>query len=149
MDTRSQLCERARAWASLRPDRELSELESALLDAHLARCAGCRTFAQDTESVAGALRAARLERPAQLALLLPHRRTSLRVFRSAAAALAVVGVAFAAAVTAPSGHLSAVKPVAMVASADSPDILRQLRRPGLVQHGRVAARNRHYAGESV
>ena len=32
-----QLCARARFWVSLRVDGELSELEGALLDAHLAR----------------------------------------------------------------------------------------------------------------
>ncbi|HXK15518.1 MAG TPA: zf-HC2 domain-containing protein, partial [Gaiellaceae bacterium] len=66
MPTKSHLCERARWWASLRADGELSELESALLDAHLGRCASCRTFARGTEEIAAALRSARLQRPAPI-----------------------------------------------------------------------------------
>jgi predicted anti-sigma-YlaC factor YlaD len=66
MGERSHVCGRARAWASLRADDELSELESALLDAHLGRCAACRSFARGAEEVANALRAARLERPAPI-----------------------------------------------------------------------------------
>jgi predicted anti-sigma-YlaC factor YlaD len=65
-------CERARAWASLRADGELSELESALLDAHLARCASCRSFARGAVEVASALRTAR---PVRV-------RNVRRVFRS-------------------------------------------------------------------
>src|SRR3954452_9437902 len=53
-----QLCARARFWASLRVDGELSELEGALLDAHLARCAECR------EVAAGFAGATLLPRPA-------------------------------------------------------------------------------------
>src|SRR5438309_909636 len=68
------LCERARSWASLRADRELSELESALLDSHLGRCRSCRAFARGIEDVAATLAAASLERPAPLALVLPRRR---------------------------------------------------------------------------
>jgi predicted anti-sigma-YlaC factor YlaD len=63
MGERPESCERARAWASLRADGELSELEAALLDAHLDRCDGCRSFARGAEAVAAALRHARVERP--------------------------------------------------------------------------------------
>src|SRR4051812_50131799 len=42
MDVPGQLCARARFWASLRMDGELSELEGVLLDAHLSGCADCR-----------------------------------------------------------------------------------------------------------
>ena len=50
------LCDRARAWAALLPDRELSELERKLLDRHLAGCAGCRAFAHDVAAVAELIR---------------------------------------------------------------------------------------------
>lgn len=50
------LCDRARAWAALVPDRELSELERKLLDRHLAGCAGCRAFATDVAAVAELIR---------------------------------------------------------------------------------------------
>ena len=53
---RGVLCDRARAWAALAPDGELSELEGKLLSAHLARCAACDAFATDVDALAGALR---------------------------------------------------------------------------------------------
>jgi anti-sigma factor RsiW len=58
MDVRSGrvLCDRARAWAALLPDRELSELERKLLDRHLAGCAGCRAFAHDVAAVTELIR---------------------------------------------------------------------------------------------
>jgi predicted anti-sigma-YlaC factor YlaD len=152
MHPNSQLCERARAWASLRTDGELSELESALLDAHLGRCEPCRTFAQGTEDVAAALRTANLVRPAPLVLVSRHaRRNGVRALRVATAAAAVVAVGIAGAFAGPPGSASAAKPVSMVASVDSPDRLRQLRRPGLIEQGRPAVlpRNRQVPGETV
>jgi predicted anti-sigma-YlaC factor YlaD len=50
-------------WASQRADGELSVLESALLAAHLGRCADCRSFARATAEVCAVLRAACLEHP--------------------------------------------------------------------------------------
>jgi predicted anti-sigma-YlaC factor YlaD len=47
---------RARRWVSLRIDDELSELESALLDAHLAVCRDCRSFADETDAVTRTIR---------------------------------------------------------------------------------------------
>ncbi len=151
MDDGSHLCERARAWVSLRADDELSELESALLEAHLGRCEPCRFFAQGTEDVAAALRAARLEPSAPLALVVPGtRRTGRRALRLAAAAAAVVAVGAAAAFSGPAGgKTEASKPVSMVASVESPDRLRQLRRPGLIEQGRPIPRSRRDPGEPV
>lgn len=151
MHDRSQLCERARAWASLRADDELSELESALLEAHLGRCEPCRYFAQGTEDVATALRAARLEPPAPLAFAVPAtRRTGRGALQMAVAAAAVLAVGAAAAFSGPGGgKTEASKPVSMVASVESPDRLRQLRRPGLVEQGRPIPRSRRDPGEPV
>ena len=39
-------CDRARAWASIRLDGEISELEDAFLEAHLRRCAECSEYEQ-------------------------------------------------------------------------------------------------------
>ena len=144
MHVRSHLCERARAWASLRADGELSELESALLDAHLSRCASCRTFARGVDSVANGLRRVRLERPAPLVVpTAARRRTTLRAFQVAAATVAVAAAGVAASLTGPSSSApAAVKPVAMVAAVESPDRLRELRRPGLILQGRQAAQPR-------
>jgi anti-sigma factor RsiW len=86
-----QACDRAREWASLRIDDELSELESALLEAHLKRCPACASFAAGVEAVALQLRAASVERLEQ-PIVLPLRRTGSRpraVQLGAAAALVV------------------------------------------------------------
>src|SRR5690348_11575657 len=90
------LCERARSWSSLRADRELSELESALLDNHLGRCRSCRAFARGIEDVSAALASARLERPAPLALILPRRRAHGSWLQAAVASLIVVAAGLAA-----------------------------------------------------
>ncbi len=144
------LCERACRWASLRVDGELSELESALLDDHLGRCRSCRVFAHGVEDVAAALAAARLERPAPLALVLPRRRPR-RVLRSAAVAtlaLATSVVALVGGVAGLGQSASAAKPVAMLQASDSPNELRALRRSTLIDAGRVVPRNRRTPGES-
>jgi anti-sigma factor RsiW len=150
MPQESHRCERARLWASLRADGELSELESALLDAHLARCSSCRTFALRSEDIVVALRAARLEQPAPL-VLRPRQalRTGLRALQVVVAAAVVVSAGVAAVVTGPSGGPAAAKPVAMVAGVDSPDRLRELRRPGLVEQGRTLPRNRQLPDDAV
>jgi predicted anti-sigma-YlaC factor YlaD len=149
MHAKSHLCERARGWSSLRTDGELSELESALLDAHLGRCEPCRTFARGAEAVAVALRSAQLQ-PATPLVIAPRqaRRTGLRALQVAAAVVVVVSAGIVAAVSGPSGSTGAAKPVSMVAGVDSPDGLRELRRPALVGHGRATIpRNRQ--GEAV
>src|SRR5437763_14934546 len=61
MGTESRTCERAHEWASLRADGELSEFESAFLEAHLRHCAACRAYAAECEAVALRLRSAELE----------------------------------------------------------------------------------------
>ncbi len=55
------LCDRARAWAALEPDGELSELERKLLGSHLDRCDTCAVFALRVAAVAAELRAASLQ----------------------------------------------------------------------------------------
>ena len=49
-------CDRAREYASLRLDGELSEFERALLDSHIERCPSCRAFADDLVGLTGQLR---------------------------------------------------------------------------------------------
>ena len=152
MTVTSQLCERARRWASLRADDELSELEGALLDAHLGRCLPCRGFAEGAEEVAAALRSARLELPAPLALALPHRRPALRALQVTAAAALVVGAGVAAALVGVDRHTgasNAAKPVAIVAAVESPDALRALRRALLLERARQVPRNKRPLAESA
>lgn len=84
-------CQRARSWVSLALDGELSELEHALLDAHLDRCADCRAFAAGLRGVAAELRAAEPERPAQPVQARRLRRgRSLRILQAGAAAAVVM-----------------------------------------------------------
>lgn len=130
-----QLCARARFWASLRVDAELSELESALLDSHLARCASCRDYA---ESVAGStrlLRAQALVVPQQVAL--PRRRGVGRgMIAAATAALAIVAAALGGLVGGSVGtattSTAAVRNVAVVSTVETADQLRRLRRTALL-----------------
>jgi hypothetical protein len=154
MERLSQLCERARAWASLRADGELSELESALLDGHLGRCAGCRAFADSAQSVAFALRTAQLEHPAPVAIKRlsgGHRGTFVRTMQFAVASAFVVAAGFLASASGPDRSSAPdAKPVAMVAGLESPDNLRELRRPGLIGQGkRELPRNRYVPGVAV
>jgi hypothetical protein len=112
-----------------------------MLDAHLTRCDACRVFAVGAVRVAQVLRSARLQRPARLVPGPP--RTGLSGVRvlQVVAAVAVVGLAGAvAAFSGPSRSTAAGKPVSMVAGVDSPDRLRELRRPTLITPIRVRRR---------
>jgi anti-sigma factor RsiW len=92
-------CERARMWASLQLDGELSELERALLDAHLARCEACSVYVREVRAATEGLRAAELERPAH-PIALPTRRRLVRpAYVSAAAALIAAAVGLGALVS--------------------------------------------------
>ena len=77
VSARETRCERTRTWAALAPDGELAVLERRLLDAHLANCLACRSFADDVAAIAAELRAAAAERTARLTVLpaAPMRRT--------------------------------------------------------------------------
>jgi len=144
--SRGQLCDRARRWASLRLDGELSELENALLDSHLARCESCRGFAVEAQGIAAELRSVALEPlPAPVELRLHRRRELGRVPRaSVAAALvlvaAAVGSVLGVANRASQSQAAAASHTAMI--ADSPDNLRTLRRAELIASGRPIPRNR-------
>jgi predicted anti-sigma-YlaC factor YlaD len=95
MRTTGRRCDRAREYASLRLDGELSDFERALLDSHLDRCSSCRAFADDLVAVTGRLRAAPLEQPS-IVVTLPRRRfvamRNVQVSAAAAAVVSVVGI---------------------------------------------------------
>lgn len=79
---------------SSRLDSELSELEEALLDAHLARCAACRLFADDLETLTDTLRTAPLLEPS-LRFHPPRRRTRVGIAHTGSAAAAAIVAAIA------------------------------------------------------
>jgi putative zinc finger protein len=83
-------CERARTWASLAIDCELSELERAHLRAHLARCEDCAVFVGGLREVTHELRAAPLPLPSRP--LVPCTRRGRRV----PLALATIAIVVAA-----------------------------------------------------
>lgn len=94
--TRSIVCDRVRAQISLGLDGELSELESRMLEAHVARCEECAAYEADVVSLTALLREAPLE-PLERPIVLrrPSRRVSIvrmQVGVAAALAFAVLGV---------------------------------------------------------
>jgi ferric-dicitrate binding protein FerR (iron transport regulator) len=132
--TGGQLCARARFWASLRVDDELSELEGALLDAHLARCAECREFEAASAGSAALLRTAPLE--AATPVVLPRDASRRGALLGTIGAAALVGAAMVAGLVQGGGAggsaPAAVRSVAVVASVETPDQLRRLRRTSLL-----------------
>jgi hypothetical protein len=93
-NARTTSCERARAAAALEVDGALSQLERAVLDAHVSRCTDCHAFRREIVALTAALREAPVE-PFRAQLVLPYR---WRV-RTVAARAATVAAAAAVAVT--------------------------------------------------
>ena len=116
----SRLCSRARFWVSLRLDSQLSELEGALLDAHLKGCAACRAFAESAELTTNELRTAPLESTAPVPVKGMRRRVARPITVALTAALlagAAVAGGFVRNMVAPvSQSAKAPRPVAVVAS---------------------------------
>jgi anti-sigma factor RsiW len=87
---RTVVCDRVRAQISLRLDGELSQLESRMLDSHLARCADCRAYEADVTRITNELRAAPFEAMDNpIVIRRPRRVSALRLQAGVAAALAV------------------------------------------------------------
>jgi anti-sigma factor RsiW len=131
-------CRRTRELVSLELDGELSELESARLNAHLEACASCRELKAELAGLTLALRAApleQLERP----IVLPQRtRLSLRPLQVGAAAAAVaVAAGLAGVVGTVRSHAPAQPRYVSGTSgpADSIQALRTLRRSELIPQG--------------
>jgi predicted anti-sigma-YlaC factor YlaD len=90
-------CDRVRSQISLELDGELSQLERAMVAAHVVRCGDCRAFRSGSTAVTRELRAAPLEQPPPSVLVRrPRRISSIARFQAgvaAAMAFAIVGVA--------------------------------------------------------
>ena len=85
-------CERARAWVSVELDSELSEVEEALLRAHVGRCAACADFARDVDGLTQEIRTTWPLRPVARRVSLHRRRAARRTLQLGTAA-AVVAIA--------------------------------------------------------
>ncbi|TML09668.1 MAG: zf-HC2 domain-containing protein [Actinobacteria bacterium] len=133
-------CARTRELLSLELDGELSQLDSARLESHLAHCPQCRALKTELAGLTLALRTApleQLERP----ISLPRRmRWSLRPLQVGAAAAAI---AIAAGLAGLSGTVRGHAPAqprfvsGTSGPADSLNALRTLRRPGLIPQVQV------------
>jgi predicted anti-sigma-YlaC factor YlaD len=159
---RRVFCERARGWAALQSDGELSTFEQRLLDAHLARCAECRTFALSVAAVTGALREAPLvplPHPVSIAgLHTPRRFAPRRAVYSAGAAAAAAAMALAvgSGVSVRTGEKSVAPSIPVIVvngSDDRQDVrsLRELRRVQLVTDiaPAVSPRVRHFGSNAT
>jgi anti-sigma factor RsiW len=159
MEERRILCERARTWAALQPDGELSTFEQRLLRSHLDRCAECSAFAARVAAVTTAVRAAPLEplaHPVSMPGMLRRRARRFaprRVVYPAAAAVAaaafVLSIGSAVSVSGGEGLTTAAAPILVF--VDSNDDrrenldMRQLRRLQLVSDVEPeSSRPRHF-----
>jgi predicted anti-sigma-YlaC factor YlaD len=87
-------CDRAREWISADLDGELSEIERALLRAHVADCLACEERARAVAATTVQLRYAGLEQPELPPYVVARRsRVSVRTLQTGAAAAAVAAAA--------------------------------------------------------
>jgi predicted anti-sigma-YlaC factor YlaD len=124
-------CERAREWASLRLDGELSQLESAMLESHLARCAACHEVVFQTEAFTTALRTSPLEalrRP--IAIPRAAAMRAARVTAAAAVMLVAAGLGSVFATSMPSSTTEHAAPHPALVDSDD-RLLRDMRRDQL------------------
>lgn len=92
----SVICDRVRSQISLELDDELSQLERAMVSAHLERCAECRAYGDDVAAITTAVRAAPLEpMERQIVLRKPRRAIAARLQAGVAAAVAVAALGVA------------------------------------------------------
>ncbi len=133
---RDRGCERAKAWASLELDDELSQLERALLAAHLRRCEPCAAYVADVRAATAALRSAPLEQP-EGTVLPPAERASRRTALAARIALAATLAALAGGLGVLAGSIGREGPpaptvdseIALRPSADERQDQRRVRVP--------------------
>jgi anti-sigma factor RsiW len=89
-------CDRVRSQISLELDQELSQLERAMVAAHLERCADCLAYQSEVSSFTHALRQAPLELMTNPVVVRRGRRhvtARLQVGVAAAVAVAALGAA--------------------------------------------------------
>jgi predicted anti-sigma-YlaC factor YlaD len=127
-------CERMRAVISASLDGEVSEVERATADAHLAGCGDCRAYAASLAETSRLLRATPLEELSFPIVLPSHRLRLARTMQLGAAAAAVAAVVFLGVTvgTSQNSGLSSLSPSAAAGPAaylQSPEYeLRMLQR---------------------
>ena len=87
-------CERMRGVISASLDGEVSEVEQATADAHLAECGACRAYAASLAETSRMLRATPLEELSFPIVLPSHRLRLARTMQLGAAAAAVAATVF-------------------------------------------------------
>jgi predicted anti-sigma-YlaC factor YlaD len=87
-------CDRLRGLVSASLDGEVSEVEQATADAHLAVCADCRAYAASLAATSSLLRATPLEELDFPIVLPSHRLRLARTMQLGAAAAAVAATVF-------------------------------------------------------
>jgi hypothetical protein len=88
-------CERAREWASLRLDDELSVLEEEILERHLEFCDACRWFEEGMRLSTARIRSTPLETPARR-VPVPARSGVVTQYRKRTALVAAAALAIGA-----------------------------------------------------
>ena len=129
------LCDRAREWASLRLDGELSPLEEELLERHLDACGDCRAFEDDVRWATDVLRLTPQERPSRRLTLpaRPARRVSGRSLTAIAATVALAaGALIGSVVERPSSQAPANGPTEVSLLSNEAKELRDLPRTRLL-----------------
>lgn len=88
-------CERAREWASLRLDDELSVLEEEILERHLDFCEACRRFEEGMRLSTARIRSTPLETPTRR-VPVPARSGVVTQYRKRTALVAAAALAIGA-----------------------------------------------------
>ena len=124
-------CERAREYASLALDGELSQFEQALLTAHIQSCAGCRSYHVGLVATTERLRNAELERLERPIVLPRRQRVSFRNVQVGLAAALVVTAVGLGGLFSSLGSGEPVRPNASLPSTGEGRIFQDIRRERL------------------
>jgi anti-sigma factor RsiW len=136
----SVICDRVRSQVSLELDGELSQLERAMVAAHLERCPDCRAYESEVTAFTDLLRQAPLKQlESPVVVRRPHRTIAARLQAGVAAAVAVAAL----------GVASQVAPEAE-GPARSPSESRQIQYPSQRQiQGEQAMLERVRSGQEI
>jgi anti-sigma factor RsiW len=128
--TEGGVCSRAREWASLRLDGELSPLEKELLERHLETCEDCRAFESNVRWATDVMRLTAAERPSRRVTIpsRPARRLSAGPRRAAIAAVAALALgALAGSVAGPGSTEPESPPEVSFVDADELEDFRRIK----------------------